>query len=102
MYSSDIWSCAIIMYRLCSNGEHPLYEKGDTASTYVEKLRDPEWKFGPGFSKYAIESSSCGNLISFFAVFLQACGKPLPYALKEGPDRALLGKRGANAPMGDS
>ena len=59
------------MYRLCSNGEHPLYEKGDTASTYVEKLRDPEWKFGPGFSKYAIAPIIVWQLDIFLRFFFR-------------------------------
>ena len=59
------------MYRLCSNGEHPLYEKGDTANSYVLKLRDPEWKFGPAFSKYACMLWRRVMTTDIFASFLQ-------------------------------
>ena len=26
--SVDLWSCAVIMYLLCTEGKHPIYEKG--------------------------------------------------------------------------
>ena len=32
-------------------GKHPLYDKNDTKSNYVAKLRDPEWSFPSQFSE---------------------------------------------------
>jgi len=26
-------------------GKHPLWEKADTRSTFLEKLKNPQWKF---------------------------------------------------------
>lgn len=38
----DIWSVAMMMYTLFSNGIHPLYDpKKDNAETYVKKLAKP-------------------------------------------------------------
>jgi serine/threonine protein kinase len=34
----DIWACGIIMYKLLTGGDHPLYQKGDTQEIYYDKL----------------------------------------------------------------
>ena len=34
----DIWACGIIMYKLLTGVDHPLYVKGDTQEDYYEKL----------------------------------------------------------------
>lgn len=43
----DIWSCGVIMYMLCSGGQHPLKEPTDSLSTYYTKLKSPHWKLEP-------------------------------------------------------
>ena len=33
-------------------GEHPFYEKNDTAETFAKKVADPKFKFPSNLSKY--------------------------------------------------
>lgn len=47
----DIWSCGIIMFMLLNFGTHPLYIKGDTRNAYIEKLKNPKWKFAVKLSR---------------------------------------------------
>lgn len=41
----DTWSAGIIMYMLLNGGKHPLYVKGEKTKEYMEKLKNPVWKF---------------------------------------------------------
>jgi serine/threonine protein kinase len=40
----DIWSVGIIMYMLLNNGQHPLFNIGDTSSQFIEKLKNKDWR----------------------------------------------------------
>ena len=40
----DIWSCGIVMYMLLNNGLHPFFNKGESTSVYLEKLKIGKWK----------------------------------------------------------
>jgi serine/threonine protein kinase len=34
-------------------GKHPIYQSNDTISSYLVKLKDPQWEFPPDFSEIA-------------------------------------------------
>jgi calcium/calmodulin-dependent protein kinase I len=46
----DIWSTGIILYKLLSNGNHPLYSLNEKKESYFTKLKNPIWVFHKGFS----------------------------------------------------
>lgn len=50
--SVDIWSCGIMMFTLIA-GEHPLEKPNETKNSYIEKLKNPKWKFPNDFSHSA-------------------------------------------------
>lgn len=37
----DVFSCAILLYMLLSRNKHPIAEANETASSYLEKLKNP-------------------------------------------------------------
>ena len=47
----DIWSCGIIMFMLLNNGLHPFYNKGDSKTTYLERLKIGKWNPSNNLSK---------------------------------------------------
>jgi serine/threonine protein kinase len=50
----DMWACGIIMYMLIE-GRHPLYETGDSEVKFLEKLKNPDWKFSSCFTEMATD-----------------------------------------------
>jgi serine/threonine protein kinase len=54
----DLWACGIIMWKLLTGGDHPLFTKGDSQQSFFEKLQyfpmySYNWKFPSRFSKLA-------------------------------------------------
>ena len=54
----DLWACGIIMWKLLTGGDHPLYSKGDSQQYFFEKLQhfpmySYHWKFPSRFSSLA-------------------------------------------------
>jgi calcium/calmodulin-dependent protein kinase I len=49
----DTWACGMMLYILLT-GKHPLYNiESDTQLTYLDKLKDPQWKFPSSFGDLA-------------------------------------------------
>ncbi|EGR32888.1 protein kinase domain protein [Ichthyophthirius multifiliis] len=69
----DLWSCAIIIYNLLDNGNHPFYIKNvDTTEIFKEKLQNPEWNFPVHFSilaKNLIQKLTLLNPIERYSAF---------------------------------
>lgn len=49
--SIDIWSSGIIMYILLHNGIHPFFNKGESSSVFLDKLKLGKWKCNAEISK---------------------------------------------------
>ncbi|OMJ72070.1 hypothetical protein SteCoe_29577 [Stentor coeruleus] len=49
----DIWSCGIILYKLLSKGNHPLYVHNEKIESYFNKLKNPIWVFHKDFPQLA-------------------------------------------------